>query len=412
MYYDIVVIGLGISGLYFGLKTLKTNKKILFLDKEKRVGGRLISLKIDNETPYYAEGGAQRFFKSEKDKKYMSLENDNILYNLLKTLNIKYSVLPNNKIITSEKYIDIYKNVKKKYPEKNKNISFPSAITTSNNNIDAIKEFIETIGYPLFEKQINLDMAYSTLDKITYDEQNFINGGYQNVCKKIFDIIKTKHNYILNYNVNKINYNDSNKIYTIDDKIYTNKIVYTGTIKQLYNINTNMIWFDDIKKIFKNNYIEYPAIKIFIKLNNPFWTKKDYFSKINSNTLLNQIIFINSNTILIYSNMESAKTLYNLDKYDIFNWTSPSILNNTSEYIQNTFLQLFNKKIDIFTLAYKYNDVAAQFSGPISNFVYNYLKNLLFYNNFNFISGDYTDNPGWVNSCLYSVESNLDKILN
>jgi protoporphyrinogen oxidase len=411
MYFDIVVIGLGISGLYFGLKTLNTNKKILFVEKENRVGGRLISLKLDEETPYYAEGGAQRFFKNKEDNILMSLENDNILFKLLEELNIDYTILPNDKLISSNKYIEIYKNVKKIYPEKNRNISFPSAITISNYNNNAIKEFIETIGYPLFETQINLDMAYSTLDKITLEKQNFINGGYENVCKKMFEILKTKHQSFLNYTISKIDYNPSTKLYTINNSIHTNKIVYTGTIKQLYNINTNIIWLNPIKKIFKDYYIEYSAIKIFIKLENPFWTEDEYFTKINTSTLLNQLLFINSNTILIYSNMESAKTLYNLDKYNKFEWTSPLILKNITQYIQNTFTQLFNKNIKIFTLAYRYNDVAAQFSSPIPINIYNNLQQLLSYNDFFFISGDYTNNPGWVNSCLYSVETNLLNII-
>lgn len=419
---DILVIGMGISGLYFGLKTLNKNKNIVLVDKSEKVGGRLKSIKIDNETEYYAEGGAQRFFINENDKRKISLENDNLVKELLDMMNIRYTEKRNDILLNEKKYEKIYKNIKKYYPSKlNKEIkrqlSLPSSIIISNQNdieiskLNIINEFTKTIGYDIFKYQINLDMAYNTLDKITSKKQNFVNGGYENLCVSLYNIIKKYHKCLLNYNVFDIKYDHINNIYIINNSIKTKKIVYTGTISQLENIKTNIKWLPEIKRIIRQKYILYPAIKIFIKLYNPFWSEYDYFKKINTDTLLNQIIFFNKNTILIYSNMENSKTLYNLDRYDKFEWTKSGLLINTCNYIVNIFYKIFNTKIIIKEIAYRYHDIASMFSSPISNDEYFYFHNLLHFNNFHFISGDYTDNPGWVNSCLYSVNINLNRIL-
>ena len=60
--YDIVIIGAGFSGLYCAYKLKDKIKKILIVEKDNKIGGRIISYKkkINNKT-YIFEQGANRF---------------------------------------------------------------------------------------------------------------------------------------------------------------------------------------------------------------------------------------------------------------------------------------------------------------------------------------------------------------
>ena len=46
--YDLVIVGGGISGLFLAYKLSETNLKILLLEKEKNLGGRIHTIKKEN----------------------------------------------------------------------------------------------------------------------------------------------------------------------------------------------------------------------------------------------------------------------------------------------------------------------------------------------------------------------------
>ena len=69
--YDLVIVGGGISGLFLAYKLSETNLKILLLEKEKNLGGRIHTIKKEN---YSYECGAARF--NENHFKLISLINE------------------------------------------------------------------------------------------------------------------------------------------------------------------------------------------------------------------------------------------------------------------------------------------------------------------------------------------------
>ena len=69
--YDLVIVGGGISGLFLAYKLSETNLKILLIEKEKKLGGRIHTIKKDN---YSYECGAARF--NENHLKLISLINE------------------------------------------------------------------------------------------------------------------------------------------------------------------------------------------------------------------------------------------------------------------------------------------------------------------------------------------------
>ena len=63
--YDLVIIGGGISGLFLAYKLCETNLKILVLEKDSNLGGRIQTKYVNN---YLYEGGAARFNENHTKK--------------------------------------------------------------------------------------------------------------------------------------------------------------------------------------------------------------------------------------------------------------------------------------------------------------------------------------------------------
>ncbi|ARF08217.1 NADP-binding rossmann-like domain protein [Catovirus CTV1] len=407
---DIICIGLGISGLYFGYKALKSNKKILFIEKEERVGGRIKSVSLGNN-PYWAEGCATRFFYNPNSPP--SLQNDGYVVQLLEELNIGSTPMPNDRIETGDYYLKVIQKINQMYPvmyDSLAKLSFPTQVELLGYSI---KEFADQIGYPLFEDPINLNMAMRTLNKFVDLVQNFVDGGYENVCEKIYHIIKKRFKFKFNKTVSQIDYIDN--CYIINNKYKAKKLLFTGTIDQLNTITINIPHLLELKRNLVNSYFDYRAIRIYLKIKDPWWTKDDILKKWNTGTALNQIIYFTKDTIQIYSNMWASELLFYMipEKFRTINKfidssNVPQLVNYVSQKISEI-IGVQNIKID--KIWYKYTRAAAQFVRPIEENYNKFIKRIQENNNFYMLSGDYTLNPGWVNSCLQIVEEKYKNII-
>ena len=94
--YDIVIIGGGISSLFFcyRLINIKPDSNILILEKNNRLGGKVYTGEYND---YKYELGAGRFRKSH-----------HLLMNLLQELQL------DNKLVSNSKKVDYYINYQKK----------------------------------------------------------------------------------------------------------------------------------------------------------------------------------------------------------------------------------------------------------------------------------------------------------
>lgn len=86
----------------------------------------------------------------------------------------------------------------------------------------------------------------------------------------------------------------------------------------------------------------------------------------------------------------------------------PQLVNYVSQKISEI-IGVQNIKID--KIWYKYTRAAAQFVRPIEENYNKFIKRIQENNNFYMLSGDYTLNPGWVNSCLQIVEEKYKNII-
>ena len=66
MSYDYIIVGGGIAGLNTALKLCDTKNKILLLERNPELGGRLQTFKDKDKGILYEEGGA-RFHKGHKN---------------------------------------------------------------------------------------------------------------------------------------------------------------------------------------------------------------------------------------------------------------------------------------------------------------------------------------------------------
>lgn len=408
--YDIICIGLGISGLYFGYKAQKSDKEILFIEKQDRVGGRIKSVSLGNN-PYWAEGCATRFFFTPNSPP--SLQNDGYVVQLLNELNIGSTPEPNDRVETGKAYLEVINKINQVYPVLSDELAKFSFATQVELLDYSIRDFADEIGYPVFEDPINLNMALRTLNKFVGLVQNFVNGGYENVCKKLYSIIKNKFHFKFNKNVKQIDYIDGH--YIVNNKYRAKKLLFTGTIDQLNTIILNVPELLDLKRLLVHKYFDYRAIRIYLKIKDPWWTETDILKKWNTGTPLNQIIYYTKDTIQIYSNMWASEVLFYMipERFRVINEfidssNVPQLANFVSEMISKI-IGVSNVNID--KIWYKYTKGAAQFIRPVEMDYGKFFKKIQENNNFYMLSGDYTPNPGWVNSCLAIVEDKYKKIL-
>ena len=112
--YDIIIIGGGISGLFLAFKLLNTDLKVIVLEGDKNVGGRIETIQ-KNGTIF--ESGAARFHSSHW--KLISLIHDlNLQDDLLRLPDEINSILSSNKKDDFEELLKHSTQVKENYSQK------------------------------------------------------------------------------------------------------------------------------------------------------------------------------------------------------------------------------------------------------------------------------------------------------
>lgn len=410
--YEIICIGLGISGLYFSYKARDSGKKILFLEQTSRIGGRIATAKLKG-SKRVVEGGATRFFECGKKA---SLSNDGYLCRLVNKLDIKYTEYPNDKLKTNDNFMKIIDQLNKRYSEDDLSLakkSLPSQIEIMGYSS---REFADQTGYQLFTYDINLNMGLMTLNKVSIGKQNLLDEGFENLCKRLFDITRGTKGFKFKFNYKVINIYMKDNKYIINDHFTCDKLLFTGTIDQLMKINVNADNLLDLRSKLINSYFNYNSIRAYFKTDKPWWNKNEMFNKWNTGTPCNQIIYFTEDTILIYSNMYSADILYSLipEKYKVpETFIDTTFIPKLTSLIERIVSEVTGVKNVSFSKAwYRYHTDCAQYVKPIFTNYEKFIDSIQKTDNFYMMSGDYTYHPGWVNSCLYCVEKQYKSIIN
>jgi hypothetical protein len=425
--YDIIIIGAGISGLYLGYKAVKnkTDKSILIVESSSRVGGRITSAKINDNTSYQVEGCAQRFYESS-----------DLLIKLLKELDIEYVSERYTNIRTNKNYFEIVKDIIEKDSNNSDNpeLTFSNVVYKHTKDNYIVDKISNEFGFSFLKHPINYPLIlnfFTTFFLYELKYQYMVKEGFMSLITKLYNIVSEFCKIKLSYDVNKINY--ENGYYIVNDLLKCKKIIFTGTRNHLCQINTNIDFMNETKRLLNENYLNMSSIKIFIKFNKPWWTENELFYRFNSGNIISQLWYYTIDTIQVYSSMEKADFIYNMMSYEIRDTNNP----NTNirwfdhrlygkEFIDMIKLEIkrlieYTKKDKVPTeieiesinqIAFRYTSVASQYLKPIKKELYDdFFKRLNKHNNFYMIGGDYTKIPGWVNSCLQCVEDYYKDIL-
>ena len=414
MIYDIIILGGGISGLYSAYKLLQKDKtlKILILEKNNYLGGRMKTYqKTINGITYYQEEGAWRF--NSNHKLLLKLIHELGLKDNLRNLDLKKDFIPSTKY--DEKFINfdpiIYINKIIEYSKKDEKSTIQSyTLKEYSKKIlkkDESKFFIDSFGY------------YKILDINAYDGILLLESGLKFNLKFytiypgvsiIIDKIKSKilennGEIILNTNVLNIDFNEINRLFTIN----TNNGIYTSKKCILALPKQNLIKFSILKSIKKD--LESIEVSNMSKIFAIFNKKHIWFKNIGhvfTNNKLRQIIprdKENGSILLSYCDGKFAEYWKNLKdkKKDLF-----------LQEIKKNIFKIFKIKIQypLFTKFIYWNNAAGYWkknkdSTVISKKILHPYKDIPLY-----ICGEnYSKNQAWMEGALNTSKSVVNKII-
>lgn len=193
----IVVIGGGISGLYFQYKILKSqkNKQVLLIERSEQVGGRIFTFKTKiGNINHSVEAGAGRFSSNHK-----------LLISLIKEFNLQKKIIEIPSSVT-------FAPRKKKW--KNNPIS-------------------QKLPYYYLDILLKKKKLIQSMRDISFD--NWLN---ENISSEIYQYIKDVYPY---KDIFKVNAYDAVNLYKKDFNINTKFFVLAGGLQQLINVLKNKI---------------------------------------------------------------------------------------------------------------------------------------------------------------------------
>lgn len=293
--YDVIIIGSGIAGLYaaYLLKKYNPSAKFVILEKEDRVGGRVLDLDFHGVNIPMGAGVGR------KDKDYLLTE-------LLKELKVEtrtaLSTHNYTKNIKKEPSFSIYNDIKKK------------KISGSRMKFDTFgkqmmgaktyKDFVNAVGYTDFEKMDHVDVMQHYGMEDNMDPLNIIYIPWNKVLDSLVKYIG-KENIKCNSEVIAL---DNTTVKCKNGKKYVaTNIICAGTIMTLRKLFHTRIY----KEIETQ-----PFLRIYVKFRESSY---DIIKKyINRPTVvgppLQKIIPINPDKgvyMIAYSDNDSAKILHN-----------------------------------------------------------------------------------------------------
>ena len=248
----IAIIGSGISGLYTGYKLKKkyhmTNSQIDIYEKNKIIGGRVKTIKFDNET-VVAGAGIGR------------LKKDKYLFKLCKELNVETNIYESKISYTFEnlnilKVIEFLKTKLNKDVLKKRHLITFKQFATKMLGKNVYDLFIKSVGFSDFENEDVIDVIfeYGFEDCVPGNKLFSINWNQflEALGKQLKSCIK------LNTSVKKITRTNNGK-FIVNNNLYDKVFIATDS-KTAYNLTGN-----DIYKSIKPQTFT----RLYVKLNKP-----------------------------------------------------------------------------------------------------------------------------------------------
>jgi hypothetical protein len=430
--YDIVCIGTGATGIYFGYKAFKANvkQKILFVSQDSQIGGRIHS--FDGSGPNYkVETCAMRFYENQPLIQAAALE-----------LNIEITKIPAEDLpLVTPIHPEIEQELISAYPPIGNlyyDQSLQTAITLSSDAENVLQNANDT-GYYYMLESMSLQSFYSEFVLSGLTELRFKNG-FENFIKEMAKAVSTKYQIKLNYKVNTIEYNSLTKIYTINKEIQTKKIIYTGTLSSYTELVTAIPEIISQRQLALNLAVPCPGVKFFMYFDQPFWPS-DALYKYTDHPLLNQFLFYSKNICQVYVIGYTADTLLNMlpaglrnkfsHEYETLSWQNPSLFDKLLTYVKSQIPLILQSALPQYRLdaptdsqlnsisqvMFQYRKQALATAKPLVVNTINavdkiYSEVQIGKQNFFYLSGDVNKHGGgWVERCFEVVEELFDDVI-
>ena len=273
--YDIIIIGGGISGLLTTYKLSKTDLKILLIESQDELGGRIRTV---YKTNFYYECGASRFHK--KHTKLLSLINELGLKDKIEPLPKKINYFLRNKdsryyYNTDEKLNlkDLLKEAveqKKEIKKENLvNITFFQYLMMLYDS-ETVQYIKDTFGYDSEIMNLNAHAAIKMYknDILSEDDYYYLSGGLSQIIQKMEEELILKENVIIKRNTQITNIVDNKIIIGNGDKFKYGKLILTIPSEKLKEIEyfKGKVLFDSVKPMkLLRIYVKYPIEKLWFK---------------------------------------------------------------------------------------------------------------------------------------------------
>ena len=273
--YDIIIIGGGISGLYCAYKLSKTQLKILVLEKNDRLGGRI---NTESRSNLAFDSGARRFHK--KHSKFTSLINelglkdkiielpDNVDY-ILRGKKSNYNYNTTEKLDTEELLQNAIKNKGKLRKGKLMNITFYQYLMMLYDS-ECVQFIKDTFGY---DSEIMELSAYSAINMYKGDlfgENKYytLNGGLSQIIDRLEEELKLMENVVLKKGIDISELHEKYIITGDKDKFNYKHVILTIPANKLKHLSyfNDKLSFDSVKPVkLLRIYIQYPTTNLWFR---------------------------------------------------------------------------------------------------------------------------------------------------
>jgi len=285
--YDILIIGCGISCLYFLKKIEGLGYKVGILEKKGSPGGRIKSVEIGEDI---IDTGALRFTDSQK-----------ILISLLKEYginDIEELVSKKNIFIGSELMKKFKKFLKNCHKKKMNTFTFGEIAKSefSDSEYDKLKLWF---GYDQkWENSNCYSLAKNLLENYNSKKYYHLKNGLSQLVNAMFESLKDKYDFFFGEKVKKIA--DGNNVYTNDKHFVADHIIFACPPAYIKNISGT----EEMATIL--SAVEGQILnRIYAKFKNGDWFPK---TVLHNYTPVNQTVPINDHIIMIsYSTGRDAK---------------------------------------------------------------------------------------------------------
>ena len=256
-YYDIIIIGAGIAGLYsaYNIQKLSPKTSFMVLEKYKKqwIGGRL------NNEEFYGTQVVTGAGIGRKEKDYLLVE-------LLDKMNIKYSEFNINMNYIVKKPVSITKIVKELKQEYKKQ---SEPVTTFRHFAKAYlgdakyKDFITSVGYTDYEDED----VYQTLYKYGMDDNSAgwtgLNIPWHQLIQKLVHTIGSQHVRASNNVESVVKVQDNPCLFELTTekgvKYYCEKVIIATTITGIHKLLPQYKIYNQIKpQPFLRLYAKFP----------------------------------------------------------------------------------------------------------------------------------------------------------